>query len=212
MPVIPIIMMSAKSYEILKLTSKRCPSPLKTDAEYGIKNINIMTAANILIYLPSKRSIKNSGMVITSKFWVIILVRLPSTSHAKSEPNSALPTPIQTASSPYTQPNLPAKPIKSTAEKYDVPYANAETHGPIVRPPRKKSPSVDVLRIPQIPIATIKAKKIVNNEIDHIATDLLFIFNQSSRMAITLPMECCTKINLNLYFYQESRLSIIKWF
>jgi hypothetical protein len=36
----------------------------------------------------------------------------------------------------------------------------AETQGPMVRPPRKKSPRVLVLFMPQTPIPTIKARKI----------------------------------------------------
>src|SRR5574344_1780497 len=45
------------------------------------------------------------------------------------------------------------------AEKYVVPYANADIHGPTVRPPRKKSFSVDVLRMPQMPTHIMTARK-----------------------------------------------------
>ena len=40
---------------------------------------------------------------------------------------------------PNRQTKVPAYPTKITAEKYDVPYAKAVIHGPILRPPNTKS-------------------------------------------------------------------------
>jgi hypothetical protein len=91
---------------------------------------------------------------MTSRLFVIQCVRFPRTSQDKRHPIKTLPAAIHNTLRPKPQPSLPANPIKSTAEKYVVPYANAETHGPSVRPPRKKSFSVDVFFIPQYPIAS----------------------------------------------------------
>ena len=44
-------------------------------------------------------------------------VLLPSTTHARREPKSALPSPIHVDETPNFQPNCPAYPTKTTAEK-----------------------------------------------------------------------------------------------
>ena len=65
----------------------------------------------------SKRLPKNSGMVALSRCWVITLVRRPSTTQASSDPKKAFPSPAQVAAMPYFQPNCPAYPTNTTAEK-----------------------------------------------------------------------------------------------
>ena len=55
---------------------------------------------------------------------------------ASSEPIKAFPRPIQVEARPKFHPNCPAYPTKITAEKYDVPNAKAESHGPTFLEPR----------------------------------------------------------------------------
>ena len=76
----------------------------------------IMEAAILRFSLP-KRFPKNSGIVAVSRCCVMILVRLPRILHARREPISALPMPAHVAAMPYFQPNWPAYPTKTTAEK-----------------------------------------------------------------------------------------------
>ena len=78
---------------------------------------------------------KYSGMVLASSACVMILVLLPRTSHARRLPINAFPIPIQVDERPYFHPNCPAYPMNTTEEKYDVPNAKADIHGPTVRPP-----------------------------------------------------------------------------
>ena len=47
----------------------------------------------------------------------------------------ALPIPIHVDARPNLHPNCPAYPINITAEKYDVPYANAVSQGPTLLQP-----------------------------------------------------------------------------
>src|SRR5574344_449654 len=97
-------------------------------------------------------------MVIVSRFCVMRRVRFASTSQATPAPKIALPTPMYSELSPKSHPCLPAKPMNATAEKEVVPYANALIHGPTLRPPRKKSLSVAVFRIPHTPTHTITTR------------------------------------------------------
>ncbi len=103
---------------------------------------------------------------MTSRFCVIRRVRLPSTSHASNAPKNELPTTIHRALSPNPQPIFPANPINTTAEKYVVPYANADIQGPMLRPPRKNSPSVVVRRIPHTPTEIMNTRKQLTKMID----------------------------------------------
>ena len=68
----------------------------------------VMTDAAILSEGLPKRSPKNWGIVAAPKCWVMMRVRRPSTTQAKSEPSSALPMPIQVEAMPNFQPNCPA--------------------------------------------------------------------------------------------------------
>jgi hypothetical protein len=120
--------------------------------------MNTISDATILSILLLKRFSKNSGMVDAPKCLVIRRVRRPSKNQAKSEPISALPIPIQVDETPNFQPNCPAYPIKITAEKYEVPYANAVSQGPTFLPPSTKplTDEADFLHI--MPTTTIMAK------------------------------------------------------
>ena len=60
---------------------------------------------------------KKSGIVLEFKCFVMTLVLLPRMIHARSEPITALPIPIQVDATPYFQPNCPAYPMNTTAEK-----------------------------------------------------------------------------------------------
>ena len=77
----------------------------------------MMRALTILSARASKRASRNSGMVMASRFWVMRRVRRPSTSHDRSAPPIALPSAIHSTSRPKPHPSLPAKPMKTTAEK-----------------------------------------------------------------------------------------------
>jgi len=79
--------------------------------------MNIITEAPIFNGLLPNLFPKYCGMVAESRCWLIILVLLPSTTHARSEPIIALPIPAQVAAMPYFQPNWPAYPTNTTAEK-----------------------------------------------------------------------------------------------
>ncbi len=56
----------------------------------------------------AKRRPKKSGIVFESKKRVMILVRLPKTAQANSEPIKAFPKPIHVEATPKFQPNWPA--------------------------------------------------------------------------------------------------------
>ena len=56
----------------------------------------------------SKRFSKNAGMVAAFIAFVMIRVRLPRITQARSEPIKAFPRPIQVEARPYLQPNCPA--------------------------------------------------------------------------------------------------------
>ena len=77
----------------------------------------MMIDAVIFRALLSNRFSKNSGIVAELKCWLIIRVRRPSTTQASRLPNTALPRPIQVEARPYFQPNCPAYPTNTTAEK-----------------------------------------------------------------------------------------------
>ncbi len=64
-----------------------------------------------------KRVPKKSGIVRLEMCCVINFVRRPRTSHARSEPITALPMPIHVEERPYFHPNCPAYPMNTTAEK-----------------------------------------------------------------------------------------------
>src|SRR5215469_5304008 len=85
-------------------------------------------------------------------------VRLPRMNHAINEPIKALPSPIQTAEVPNLQPNCPAYPTKTTAEKYDVPKAKAESQGPTLRPANTKSFTLPALFRKYKPTKTVTAQ------------------------------------------------------
>ena len=70
--------------------------------------MKVMTDAATL--RPGERNLepKKSGIVRLDRCCVMILVRLPSISHASSEPMKALPRPIQVDAIPKFQPNCPA--------------------------------------------------------------------------------------------------------
>ena len=53
----------------------------------------------------NKRFSKNWGIVAEPKCWVMILVRLPSMTHASSDPISALPKPTHVEATPNFHPN-----------------------------------------------------------------------------------------------------------
>ena len=79
--------------------------------------MNIITDAPIFNALLPNRSPKNCGIVAEFRCWLIILVRRPRTTHARSEPIIALPMPAHVAEMPYFHPNWPAYPTNTTAEK-----------------------------------------------------------------------------------------------
>ena len=95
--------------------------PLYKEAVYGIKKIKIITEAPTFNGLLPKRSPKNWGIVAESKCCVIMRVLRPNTAHANREPIIAFPIPAHVAAIPNFQPNCPAYPTNTTAEKYDVP-------------------------------------------------------------------------------------------
>ena len=86
--------------------------------------MQVIAEAAIFRACESKRAPKKSGIVLLERCCVMILVLLPSTVHASSEPMNALPRPIHVDERPKVQPNWPAYPTKITAEKYDVPNEN----------------------------------------------------------------------------------------
>ena len=55
-----------------------------------------------------KRFSKKSGMVLLESFCVMMRVRLPKMTHARSEPINAFPRPIQVEARPKFHPNCPA--------------------------------------------------------------------------------------------------------
>ena len=92
-------------------------SPLYSDAVYGIRKINTIIDAPIFSGCDANRFPKNCGMVAESRCWLMILVRLPRITQASNEPMIALPIPAHVAETPYFQPNCPAYPTNTTAEK-----------------------------------------------------------------------------------------------
>ncbi len=122
-----------------------------------------MTAdENVLSPLLSYLVLKNWGIVALSRCCVIILVRLPRTIHAISDPSIAFPIPAHVEAMPYFQPNCPAYPTKTTAEKYDVPYAKAVSQGPTLLPPRTKPFTSVECFLQYSPIPSIIPKNIIN--------------------------------------------------
>ena len=77
----------------------------------------MITDAAILSDLLPNLLPKKSGIVAESRCCVMILVLLPRTTHARSEPIMAFPIPAQVAAIPYYHPNCPAYPTNTTAEK-----------------------------------------------------------------------------------------------
>ena len=137
---------------------KRRESPLYSDAVYGMRNMKIMIDAISLRPGLPKRLAKKSGIVAESRCCVMMRVRRPSIDHASSEPMRALPMPAHVADMPYLQPNCPAYPTNTTAEKYDVPNANAVSHAPTALPPRTNPFTSVALRRQASPMATSTAK------------------------------------------------------
>ena len=116
------------------------PSPLYTAAEYGTRNMNIISAATTFITVELYLEPKNSGIVFELSVWVIRLVRFAISSHESRQPSTALPMPIHILPIPMSQPCLPAYPTNITAEKYAVPYEKADTQ-PLTFLPPSKNPS-----------------------------------------------------------------------
>ena len=135
-PVSTAITAITTQYGISKTRPNKLDNPLYNDDVYGIKNINTIIDAATLSGVELNLLPKKSGMVFASICCVITLVLLPNTFHARSEPIKAFPSPAHVEASPKFHPNCPAYPTKITAEKYEVPKANAVSHGPTERPPR----------------------------------------------------------------------------
>ena len=92
----------------------------------------------------------------------MILVRRPRMFQAMSEPMKALPSPAQVEASPKFQPNCPAYPTKMTAEKYEVPKANAVIQGPAFLPPSTKPSTVLAFFLVEMPTAIITVKNMTS--------------------------------------------------
>ena len=84
----------------------------------------------------------------------------------------ALPSPIHVEAIPYFQPNCPAYPTKTTAEKYDVPYANAVIHGPADLEPNTNPLTSVACFLVYTPIPIMTAKNTINNKT---LTNILFL-------------------------------------
>ena len=98
-------------------SSNSLEMPMYTPAVYGMRNTKAMTDATMRSPSESKRVPKKSGIVRLWRCCVISRVRLARMSHARSEPITAFPMPIHVDESPYFQPNCPAYPTNTTAEK-----------------------------------------------------------------------------------------------
>ena len=105
----------------------------------------------------------------------MILVRLPRISQASSEPIKALPRPIHVEAIPKFHPNCPAYPTKITAEKYDVPNAKAESHGPTFLEPSTNPDTSLACFLVLTPIVIITAKKMMIRA--KVSTVVVFINN-----------------------------------
>ena len=68
----------------------------------------MMTAATIFIFFDRYLPSKNSGIVLALSAWVIFLVRIAKSFHARKQPKTAFPMPIHIEPMPMSQPCLPA--------------------------------------------------------------------------------------------------------
>ncbi len=87
-------------YGILNAILKSLERPLYTDAVYGIKNMNTITADAVLSPFESYLFSKNSGIVDALRCFDIFLVLSPSRTHARALPIRAFPTPIHDEAMP----------------------------------------------------------------------------------------------------------------
>ena len=76
-----------------------------------------MSAAAMRRALLSNLLPKKSGIVFELRCFVMTRVLLPRMIHARREPMTAFPIPIHVDATPYFQPNCPAYPMNTTAEK-----------------------------------------------------------------------------------------------
>ena len=95
-------------YGTLNTMLNRLDRPLYSEAVYGIMKMNTMMDAAIFRLFEPKRFSKKSGIVLVSRCLVMIRVRRPRISHARSEPMNALPRPTQVLARPKFHPNCPA--------------------------------------------------------------------------------------------------------
>jgi hypothetical protein len=78
--------------------------------------------------------------------------------------------PIQVDANPYLHPNCPAYPTNITAEKYDVPNANAVSQDPTFLSPSTNPCTLVALFLQYIPTPIIMAKNIIRiNTFNNIA-------------------------------------------
>lgn len=106
---------------------------------------------DLLSYLFSRNSLRVETLYSNDIFFI----RQPKIAQTSKTPKIALKKAIHSPEYPNPHPILPANPINKTAEKYAVPYENADIHGPTLPPPRKKSEKDFVFRKPIIPIIII---------------------------------------------------------
>ncbi len=101
--------------------------------------MKITATQKFFIFFEPKQASKSWGIDLILCSLVTARVLFARTSHARSEPKIAFPIPGSTPQSPYFQPVEPEYPMNITAEKYAVPYENAESHAPAFRPATVKS-------------------------------------------------------------------------